>query len=208
MGGHGPPAFAHEGVQVLFDANGVDLPGEPQTARDPGDVRVDHEALVLAERVAENDVCRLASDPGQGDELFHRFGHSSPVLRGDRRAGAAQAPRLGVEEAGLPDVPLERPGGRAGVVGGRPVFAEERRRDLVDADVGALRREHGCDEKLERTRVVERAPRVRIGARESAEDGGGAAALFLDGFANRDFRGSGHRRGFYGVVSAAQLSLH
>ena len=57
-------------------------------------------------------------------------------------------------------------------------------------------------------RYGERAPRVRIGARESAEDGGGAAALFLDGFANRDFRGSGHRRGFYGVVSAAQLSLH
>ena len=69
MGGHGPPALAHEGVKVLFDANGFDLPGKPQTARDPGYVRVDHEALVLAEggaSLSPEDLAKSSRDDHLG----------------------------------------------------------------------------------------------------------------------------------------------
>src|SRR6266542_1962998 len=51
--GHRPAAFRDEGVQVLFDPDGVGLAGEAEAARDAGHVRVDHEALVLAECVAK-----------------------------------------------------------------------------------------------------------------------------------------------------------
>ncbi len=54
---------------------------------------------------------------------------------------------------------------------------EERGRDLVDAHVGALRRQDRRDEQFERRREVQFGCRVRMLAIEGVEDRGGAFTL-------------------------------
>ena len=57
------PLFVWDDLhQVHFDLSRVCVVREAEPVRDAFDVRVDHDAFVLAERVAEHDVGRLARD--------------------------------------------------------------------------------------------------------------------------------------------------
>jgi hypothetical protein len=101
-------------------------------------VRVDDDALVDAEGVAEDHVGRLATDAWQRDELGHRAGNLAAVLLDEGLGHAPQGARLVAVEAGRPDVLLELAGVSLGVVRGGAVLVEEGLRDAVYPDVGGL----------------------------------------------------------------------
>ena len=77
--------------------------GEAEPVRDAQDVRVDRDALVDVEGVAEDDVRGLAADAGQGDEPGHAARHLAAVALDEAPGEADDAARLGAEEAGGAD---------------------------------------------------------------------------------------------------------
>ena len=97
--------------QILLDLHRLGLAGQPEPLRQPRDVRIDHDALVLAERGAEHDVRGLARDAGQLDQLLHRRRDLAAVSLDERLRHADQRLRLHPKEAGRVDLLLEhRPG--------------------------------------------------------------------------------------------------
>ena len=82
----------------------------PMRLDDAQHVAVDRQAG-NAERVAEDDVRRLAPDAGQLDERLHRVRHLAAVLVDERLRHAEQRLRFGAEETGGMNLRLEL-GGR------------------------------------------------------------------------------------------------
>ena len=141
--------------QVAFHLDGIGLVRESQAVRHALHVRVDDHTDMRAERVAEDDVGRLASDAGQREELLH--GPRDLAIEFVEDAGGHPLKALGL-------VPVET--GRAyrllelfpvhlRIIAGRPVALEKIRRDAVHALVRALRREDGRHDQLERIGPVE-----------------------------------------------------
>src|SRR5262249_26388730 len=98
--------------------------------------------------------------------------------RDNRPATGADVARLGTEETGRLDVPLQLTQAGRGEVMYRREALEEGRRDEVDTLVGTLRRQDGGDQELQRRLVLQRARRVRI---ELREDPRGLAGPILRG---------------------------
>jgi hypothetical protein len=82
--------------------------------------------------------------------------------------------RLGAVKADALQVMFEPGGIDLRIIARGLVFLEHVRRDLVDLHVGALRREHGRDQQLERIGEVEFAVRIGISRGQRAADFGGA----------------------------------
>ena len=65
------------------------MAGEPQTMGKPRYMRVDDDALILSECVAEDNVRRFSTDSWQPVQFFHRIGNAARVFghdSGSRRA--------------------------------------------------------------------------------------------------------------------------
>ena len=146
-------------------------------------VRIDDDALVDAERVAEHDVGRLAPHPGQGDERIHRRRHLAAVRLDEHAAAVLDALSLVAKQADPLDVLLQFLQRHCGVVSGPAIFFEQDRSDDVDLLVGALRGENRRDQQLERIAVVEFAMRIGIRRTQAADDFRRAFDLGLVGFA-------------------------
>lgn len=138
-----------------------------QAVRHTKHVRV-HRQRRLSKRIGHDHVRRLAAHARKRDERLQVGGDLTPEAIAETLRHPEQAPRLRVEEAGGADQCLERFG-----VGHRErrrirIGGEDRRGDLVDPLVRALRREDRRHEQLEGVLVTERAElgcgsRVRLG---------------------------------------------
>ena len=72
------------------------------------DVRIDHDAFVFPEGVAEHDVRRFPADARQPVQLFHRVGNAARMFCHDRGSRRANALGLASKEAGGTDQAFER----------------------------------------------------------------------------------------------------
>ena len=93
----------HQLEQHPLDLDGVGLAREAEAAHDAPHVRVDGDALVAAEGVAEHDGRGLPPHPGHLHELLERARHLAAVALGDHLARAAQRAGLLVVVAGRVD---------------------------------------------------------------------------------------------------------
>jgi hypothetical protein len=169
IGGERPRVRRQRPRQLIFHDDRVVRLGDPYSVRHPQHMAIDRQTG-NAERMAEDDVRRLPSNSWQLDQGVHARRHVARVPLDERGRHAGQRLRLGTEEAGGLYLRLElgrrrlREGARVGV----PL--EERRRDAIDALVGALRRENRRDEQLVGIPEVELGERARMLTLEFLED--------------------------------------
>ncbi|HEX2444322.1 MAG TPA: hypothetical protein VHJ77_10295 [Vicinamibacterales bacterium] len=158
-----------ERAQLLLDDDRIVRIRDADAVGDAQDMTIDGEPR-HAQRVTQDDVGGLAADAGEFDELLHARRNLAPMLLDERDRHAGERLRFHPEEAGGLNLGLELrrgcPGQRARV----RVSFEERRRDLVDALVGALRRQDRRDEQLVGTAEVELGERARVLTLELFED--------------------------------------
>src|SRR3954463_3128494 len=103
-----------------------------------------------SERVTENDIGRLATNARQLHEILHCLWHLAAVVRHHFSGHPEKRPRLAAKEPGRLDLWFELRSGRFRKRLWIGIALEEGRRNLIDALVGALRREDGRDQELER----------------------------------------------------------
>ena len=154
----------------------------PSRRLKPADVRIDRDAG-HAERVAEDDVGRLAADAGQVHQFLERSRHLAAVLA--RRAPGStpecSSPCSGRSRWSGSSSSRSASSASANAFGGREA-GEQGRRDQVHPLVGALGREDRGDEQLQRRPEIEAALRVRVGVGQGVEECG-------DGRGGRGLRG-------------------
>ena len=158
--------------QVGLDLDRILLLGQLHAPRQPAHVGVHGDARD-AERMAEDDVGRLAPDARQLDQIVELAGHLTAVTLRERGPQTDQRLGLGAEESEGPQKVLQlgpfgpRVGGRIGVAGEQPWGV------LVDPLVGGLSRKNGRYQQFQWRCEVQRAPRVGVQApRAPARSGG------------------------------------
>ncbi len=109
----------------------------------------------------------LRPTPGSSTSASIVLGTLAAVVLRQRRRHADEGTGLRAEEAGGLDLRLELGGRRPRERAGVGISLEQRRRDLVDALVGALRRENRRDEQLVRRREIQ----LGVGIRDAASTG-------------------------------------
>ena len=117
----------------------------------------------------------LRPTPGSVTSSAIVLRHLAAEPLGERRAQLDQGVGLGPEEAGRLDHLLELGPVGGGVRGGVGIAREDQRRDQIDPLVGALGRQDGGHQQLERGGEVELDVGVGIGRGEDAVDRAGAA---------------------------------
>ena len=154
VGGDRPFLLRQRGAQLLLDDYGVVALRDADAVGDAQHVAIDGQAGD-AERMAEDDVRRLAADAGQAVSASIVAGISPPC---------SSRPPCAMPSSDF-DFARKKPvdwicGSSSAVVAFASalrvgIALEERRRYLVDALVGALRRQDGRDQQLVRRRVVQ-----------------------------------------------------
>src|SRR5690242_7953410 len=157
-----PVVLREERHHILLDLDRILALAQAEAAREPADVRVHDDTLHDAVGVAHHDVGGLACHTGQRDELVHRAWHLAAEALDDQVCRRADALRLVAVEAGLLDVLLQLLQVGARVVRRAAILLEESLRHGVDTLVGALGREDGGDEQLQRRGEIERAGGIGI----------------------------------------------
>jgi hypothetical protein len=155
--------------ELLLDDRRILGPGDTNPVRHSQDVSIDRQAG-HAEGVAQDDVGSLAPDARQPDEVVHGARDLAAVVRNDRRRHADQRPRLGPEESGGLNLRLEFVGRRPRQRARIGVASKESWRDLVDAFVGALRRQNRRDQQFVGVAEMKLGVRVRMLRRQRRED--------------------------------------
>ena len=129
----------------------------------------------------------LRATPGMRSSSSMVCGDLAAELSVTTAAGALDGLGLVAEEAGGADELFELRQGSAAMAG-RGEGLEERRRDHVDAHVGALGGEDGGHQQFPRGAVVEGALGVGVGFVQAFEDGGDAVrGQGIDGLAGLRF---------------------
>jgi hypothetical protein len=146
--------------------------------------------------MAEDDVCGLAADTGKLHQCFHGARDFPPMLFDDLRRHPDQRSGFGAEESRRLNVRFQLAGRRLCESGGVGISLEERRGDLIDAFVGALRRQDRRDEQLVGVREVKLRIRARVLPAQlrqnAARVGGGPGRLGNGGLAGS--RPHGHAK--------------
>lgn len=139
MAGLSPALLGKKSAEIPLDAHRVAFPGPAEAPGQTLDVGIDNHAGGR-EDIAENHVGGLASDPGEGDQLFHPARHLATVVSNQRLGAADDVFRLVAEKSGGTDEIFQFSGigCRQGL--GIGVAGKECGRNLVDPDIGALRR--------------------------------------------------------------------
>ena len=156
--------------QREFDFFRRPFSNQPEPVRQSHCVRVHDDADDHVERIAEDDVRRLAPDAVELDQFLHRARHFAAVALDEFAAAILDVLRLATEKSGGLDELLQFRARRVREIRRRAVFFEQLRRDEVDAPVRALRRKDHGDEQLERVRVSQLAVRVGISLLETGDD--------------------------------------
>ena len=179
--GESNPAVLRDDLhEVLLDFYGLVVFCELEAAAQAEDVSVYNHADGDLVPASENYVGGLAGHAGDAEHFVHGLRNLVAELLDDRRGRAFDGLCLVVEEAGAANDFFEFGQGSGGHVFGGGVGLEERGRDEVDADVGALRREDSRDGELKGAGMVERADDAGIRLCEDIADG--LDALRLQGF--------------------------
>ena len=100
---HGPVVLRKQRHERLLDLHRVRAGGEAEPVAETRDVRVDDDAVVAPEGIAEDDVRRLASYTGKLHECVHVGWNIAAVTLHERGRHADEALRLVAEEARGPD---------------------------------------------------------------------------------------------------------
>ena len=169
-----PAVFGDDFFEVLLDFDGVGVGGELETAGEAKDVGVDHDAGGDAVPGAEDDVGGFSRDAGKLEHLVYGLRDLAVEFFDEDAGGADDAFGLVAEEAGGFDELLDGGGVGGGEFLGGGELREEFGCGFVDADVGGLGGEDGCDGELEGVAMVERADDVGVGFAEGVEDGANA----------------------------------
>jgi len=196
VAGESPVLGCKESHQVLFDFFRGRGRREAQSRGETLNVRVDDDAHVDVEGVAEDDIRGFPPHPIEGEQCLHRVG-DLPVM------GVDQRPAAGLDIAGLvavqanpADVLGELAGRSIGIIVGGPVFPEKIGSDDVDLTIRALGAENGGDEEFERVGEVQFTVGIGIGFTEETGDFPGAFKPALCGFTRHVGRGlSGQHMG-------------
>ncbi len=184
VGQRGPVLAREERHKVGLNAIGISLFGPAEAARESAHMRV-HGNARCAERIAEHNVGGLATDPRQGDQILKPIGHlpAKVIAQGLRKT--LNAGGLGaVEPRGL-DERLKFFTIGARVRRGVGVALEQCGGHLIHSAIGALRRQHGGHQQLQRCSEIQLTVRVRIRLGEHPSDLASTTNL----------RGSGRRLG-------------
>jgi len=159
-----PVLARDDALEVALDLYRIVQTRQPQSLRQPADVRVDDDALGLAE-LGGDDVRGLARDARQPRQLLERPRNLAVELLDQHLHRPAQRLRLLAEEAGRADVVLQLLDRHREIVLGTLVLAEQRLSDAVHAHVGRLCRQHHRHEQLEIGAEAESDGRIRVGGR-------------------------------------------
>jgi len=157
-----PVVLGNEVHQLRLDFPLVRLLGESEPPGKADHVSVDGDPLDDVVAVLEDDVRGLATHAREVREFVHRVGHLAAVLGDDRLAGRDDPARLLVRVGDRPDVLGEFVLASRDVVPGGLVRLEEVRGHLVDALVGALRREDHGHQQFQSGVEIERDGRIGI----------------------------------------------
>jgi hypothetical protein len=123
-----------------------------------------------AEGAAQDDVGGLAADAVELKQLLHRARHRAAEPFDDRAGHPDDRPGLLPVEPRRADVSFELAQVGPGELLGGAVPREERGGHPVDLGVGALRREDGRDQELQRRPVAERQSGHRVALAQGARD--------------------------------------
>jgi len=156
--------------EILFNLDWIGLLGKRHALRQSSDMRVDDDALVDIECIAQHDIGRLACDAAQCKKLRHRRGHIAAVLQLDCLHRLADGSRFIAPEVHCFYKRLDVADGCSGEGGDSRKRAKECRRCLVDSDISGLRRENCGDEQLMRLGPIERAVCIRVSLDKSTEE--------------------------------------
>ena len=146
---HECPFFTrNEGRQVGLDLDRIFFGGEPHATRQSADVGVNGDARD-PERVAENDVRRLAPDSGQLDQELEFAGHFTLVIL--HEVGTESKQRIGLrpEETQWSKDRLELFAVSRCVSGSGPITIEKDGCGRVYSLIGGLCRKDRCDQEFE-----------------------------------------------------------
>ena len=151
-----------ESPQRLFHLDRVLLvPNKAETVGQPDAVRVAHDGR-LAENIAEDEVCGLASDARQPQQLLHRVGHPAAVLREQHHRAGVQVARLGAEQAAAADILRDLLLARLREALERRKIRKQLFRHDVHARIRTLRGEPRREQQLVVVRIVQCADRFGI----------------------------------------------
>jgi hypothetical protein len=190
MAEEGPLLAREQRHEVLLDFDGVGVFGEAEALGQSRDVRIDNDAMIEFEGVAENDVGGFASDAAKAGEFFHRLRHFAAVTLDQGLAAGLDAFGFVAEEAGAFDGCFQVGGGRLGEIGGAAIFFEKLGGDEIDSFIGALSGKDGGDEQFERVGIIQLAVGLRIGFIEGGDYFGRARSFGCESFARH--RGKGN----------------
>ena len=152
--------------QILLDLLGIGLARNPKSMREAHHMRVDDDAFVFSEGVAEDNVGRFPSHAREGRAVSpscqERGRHVRPQSRPLHRGGSLFCCEKNRSNGSF----FQSRRSRFRVIGGAPIFREQRRRDGIHSLVGALRGQNRRHQKFERIPEIELAMRVRINLRQ------------------------------------------
>jgi len=156
--------------EVLLDLLDIRQLGEPQSTRQTVHVSVHDDADVVAETVRQHDVGGLAGHTRQGGQLLHGPRDLAAMAFEDERGGGLQVLGLLPEQTERVDEPLDLLDRCRGECLRVRESLEQARRDLVDLDVGGLRRQDRGHEQFPAVAEPQRDVGVRVFLREQVED--------------------------------------
>ena len=168
-----PFLFRNQLHQIAFDLHRVGFNRQSHAPAETADVRINGNAG-HAEGVAQNDVRGLKTDAGQRRQFLHRGGHLSTMFGDELLTTELDTASFVAEEAGRLNKAFQLGAVGVGKSRGVGIAREQSRRHQIDAGVGALGRQDGGNEQLQRTVENESAWRFRIKAGQSADDAAGA----------------------------------
>jgi len=159
----------HRGAELLFDDLRFVRLGNADPVRDAKDVAI-HGQARDAKRMAEHDVGRLSADARELDQFVHGGWDLAVMFVDDGCGHSNKRPRFRAEEAGGLNLRLEFVSRCARERTRIRIPLEQRRCDLIDALVGALRRQDRRNEQLVGVGVMEFGVGVGVLAAERLHD--------------------------------------
>ncbi len=163
--------------EVSLDACRVSGTRQPESTSEPGNVRVDDDALRDAEALAQHDIGRLPGHAPQRQQSFHRPRHFATKPLHDRGHGGVDRARLRAPEVDRLDAFANRLRRRGGVVGRCSKLAKEGRGGFVDACIGRLCAENGRDQQFMRRPGMQLTPGVGVASPKGCNQASSTGAL-------------------------------
>lgn len=163
MAKHCPIVLRNQFHERLFDFLGSNLLRQTEPLRKSRHMRIDNNADVYFESVAQNYIRGFAPNAIQLRQLFHGAGHLSAMTLDEFLAASLDIPGFIAEESESLDASLKVKQVGICEIRSAAKFFEQVHRHDVDLFVGALRRQDRGDEQFERVGIIQFTVRIGIG---------------------------------------------